>query len=113
MFKCLGFKMMKKILLVLAAILPLQIMAADADSIYTWGAWSQGIKPAAGPVAKITPAPAKLPDVNFRPNENAAFLREATTVEARLAPGVSASSPQIANVAIVPSGTPSTSRDRF
>ena len=67
---------MKKMLLALALLLPLQAIAADKDSVYSWGAWAEGIKPAAGPVVSITPAPVNQPNVNFRPNENSAFNRE-------------------------------------
>jgi len=68
---------MKKLLLSLAMLFPLQAIAAD-DSVYTWGAWSQGIQPAAGPVAHAaTPAPAKTPNVKFRANEHSVFNRAA------------------------------------
>ena len=66
---------MKQLLLGLACMVPLHLFAADQDSVYSWGAWSQGIKPAAGPVVNITPAPVDQPQVDFRPNENAAFRR--------------------------------------
>lgn len=53
--------------------------ADQKDSVYSWGEWQNGIKPAAGgPAARVTPPPAQRPDINFRPNENSAFLREAT-----------------------------------
>ena len=66
---------MKTLLLGLALCLPFQLIAADDDSVYSWGPWAEGIKPAAGVVASITPAPVDQPDVSFRPNENAAFSR--------------------------------------
>ena len=70
--------MMKSVyLLTLALLLPIQAMAVEKDSVYIWGTWAEGIKPAAGPVAKVTPPPAQTPDVNFRANETSAFLREA------------------------------------
>jgi len=72
--------MMKQIYFVLAALISTQAIAADKDSVYTWGAWAEGLKPAAGPVARVTPPPAQKPDVNFRPNENSAFLREAAPI---------------------------------
>jgi len=66
---------MKKILLGLTMLFPLQAISAD-DSVYTWGTWSQGIQPAAGPVAHVaTPAPVQLAAVNLRPNEHSAFNR--------------------------------------
>jgi len=68
---------MKKLLLSLAMLFPLQAIAAD-DSVYTWGAWSQGIQPAAGPVAHAaTPAPVKTPNAKFRANEHSVFNRTA------------------------------------
>ena len=67
---------MKHMLLGFVLLLPFQVFAADNDSVYAWGDWAEGIKPAAGPVAVITPAPANQPKVNFRPNENSAFNRE-------------------------------------
>ena len=64
---------------------------------------AEGIQPAAGPVAKVTPPPAQTPNINFRPNENAAFLREAV-VSIRTAPAVSPSAPQLPSVVIVTGG---------
>ncbi len=75
--------MKKAYLISLALLLPVQAIAVEKDSVYTWGDWSQGLKPAAGPVARVTPPPAKTPDVNFRANENAAFLREAVSAPPR------------------------------
>ena len=70
--------MMKKIYLLAAAFaLPVTATAADKDSVYSWGAWSQNLQPAAGPVARVAPAPVTQPEVNFRPNENQAFTRVA------------------------------------
>jgi hypothetical protein len=66
---------MKKLLLGFALLIPCQLYAADDDSVYSWGAWAQGIKPAAGPAVVITPAPVDVPKVDFRPNENSAFNR--------------------------------------
>ncbi len=51
-----------------------------SDSVYSWGTWSQGIKPAAGP-ARITPPPAQKPDVSFRPNEHSNLTRSIATVQ--------------------------------
>jgi len=66
---------MKKILLGIVILFPLQAFSAD-DSVYTWGTWSQGIQPAAGPVAHVaTPAPVLVTNVNLRPNEHAALNR--------------------------------------
>jgi len=67
---------MKKIyLLALALALPIQANAANNDSVYTWGSWSQNIQPAAGPVATVTPSPVAQPKADFRQNENPAFNR--------------------------------------
>ena len=52
---------MKKILLGISLLFPLQLLAAD-DSVFSWGDWAQGIKPAAGP-AVILPAPVQQPNV--------------------------------------------------
>ena len=65
--------MKKAILLVSAALLSSPAIAAD--SVYSWGAWSQGLKPAAGGFVQVTPPPVQKPEVNFRPNENKAFGR--------------------------------------
>jgi len=101
---------MKKTYLILFAVfLSTQAMAVEEDSVYTWGAWAEGIQPAAGPVARVTPPPVKTPNVNFRPNENAAFLREAS-IQARFpTPGISApTSGSIATQGNVISITPTT-----
>jgi len=68
---------MKTLLLGLALLVPFQLLAAEDDSVYSWGSWAQGIQPAAGAVAGLTPAPVEQPQVNFRPNENSAFSRRA------------------------------------
>ena len=65
---------MKNLLLGLAILFPLQAISSD-DSVYSWGIWSQGVKPAAGPVRTVTPKVAQSPNVKFRPNENSAFYR--------------------------------------
>lgn len=69
--------MKKATLLALALAIPATVIAADKDSVYTWGAWSQNIQPAAGPRIEVAPAAVSQPQVNFRPNENAAFNRVA------------------------------------
>jgi hypothetical protein len=76
---------MKKLFLGLALLFPLQALSAD-DSVYTWGTWSQGIQPAAGPAANAaTPAPVQLSKVNIRPNENSAFNRVPSETERQVA----------------------------
>lgn len=67
--------MTKVSLLAAAALFSTQLIAAETDSVYSWGEWSQGVKPAAGNIASVTPPPAQKPQVNFRPNENRAFGR--------------------------------------
>jgi len=99
------------LLLTFSLLLP-QISLADTDSVYSWGAWQSGIKPAAGPAARVTPPPAQQPDISFRPNENSAFLREAAPT-VRPAPPAVASAPQVPNVVITTSSTPTTPRDQF
>lgn len=66
---------MKSLLLGLALCIPFHLVAAEDDSVHSWGDWAEGIKPAAGAVVSITPAPVEPPRVNFRPNENSAFSR--------------------------------------
>jgi len=85
-------------ILTLALLLPIQVMAVEKDSVYMWGKWAEGLKPAAGPVAKVTPPPAQTPDVNFRANETSAFLREAVAVIRVPAPPAIPGAPQISGV---------------
>ena len=100
--------MKKTYLASLALLLSTQTMAVEQDSVYTWGEWAEGIQPAAGPVAKVTPPPAQTPNVNFRPNENSAFLREAAlTFRAPAAPITGA--PQISGITVTPVSTPAIS----
>jgi len=99
------------LLFTLVLFLPLHA-TADTDSVYSWGVWENGIKPAAGPGTRVTPPPVQQPDINFRPNENSAFLREAAPT-VRLAPPAIASAPQIPNVVITTTSTPTTPRDQF
>ena len=97
---------MKKIYLIsLAALLSTQAMAVEQDSVYTWGEWAEGIQPAAGPVARVTPPPAQTPNVNFRPNENSAFLREAALTQRIPAAPVSGA-PQISGISVTTISTP-------
>lgn len=105
---------MKKMLLGFAVIIPFQLNAADEDSVYSWGNWSQGIQPAAGAVAQITPAPVDRPQVNFRPNENSAFARRELQVVDT--PPPAAATPIIPTGGERPAGSPApTARpgDRF
>ena len=70
---------MKNLILAFSLLLPLQAISAE-DSVYSWGTWSQGVKPAAGPSVTATPSPVQTPNVNFRPNENSAFSRSPTAL---------------------------------
>ena len=97
--------MNKTYLLTFALLLPIQAIAIEQDSVYTWGQWSDSLQPAAGPVARVTPPPAKTPNVNFRPNENAAFLREASVGNRISAPPIGGA-PQIPGVSITDINTP-------
>jgi len=98
--------MRKAYLVTIALLLPFQAMSVEQDSVYTWGKWANGLRPAAGPVAKVTPPPAQTPDVNFRANETSAFLREAVAVVRVPAPPVIPSAPQIPGLTITPVSTP-------
>ena len=97
----------------LVFLLPAKAIALDQDSVYAWGKWAQGIQPAAGPEAKVTPPPAKTPNINFRPNENSAFLREAASIAFRPAPPVTPDAPQVPNIIIAPTDTPTTPANRL
>lgn len=68
---------MKKLLLSLAVIFSSSVFAAD-NSVYAWGPWAEGIKPAAGPVY-VAPAPVSEPQVDVR--ESMALLREYNSIQ--------------------------------
>lgn len=98
-------------ILAFALVLATQANAANKDSVYSWGAWTQNIQPAAGPALPVTPTAVTPTEVNFRPNENSAFNR-AAPVEVVVtlpipAPAVIPEAPQLPNIVIVPSSTPS------
>lgn len=95
--------MNKAYILALALLLPVQAMAIEEDSVYTWGTWAEGIQPAAGPVAKVTPPPAQTPNVNFRANENSALLREAVATTKPALP-IIPSAPQHSEVVVLTGG---------
>lgn len=82
---------MKKLLLSLLAFMATSAWAAE-HSIYAWGPWSEGIKPAAGPVY-VAPVPVSEPQVDLR--ESMALLREYNSIQPPLQTGV-----QVANTAI-------------
>jgi len=85
--------MKKAYILALAMVLPSYAIAADTDSVHTWGAWAQNIQPAAGPIARVTPAPVIQPKVDFRPNENSAFTRTSLRAATPAQPGVTPAIP--------------------
>ena len=68
---------MKKLLLSLLAFMATSAWAAE-HSIYAWGPWSEGIKPAAGPVY-VAPVPVSEPQVDLR--ESMALLREYNSIQ--------------------------------
>lgn len=105
---------MKKIYLLAlpALLLSAPLFAVEHDSVYTWGQWAKGIKPAAGPVVGVTPPPAQKTDINFRPNENDAFLREAIA-NFQPAPPAAPGAPQVPDIVIAPTETVTTPGDRF
>ncbi len=94
-------------LLSLALLLPLQAIAVEKDSVYTWGKWAEGLQPAAGPVAQVTPPPVQIVNVNLRANETSAFSRRVTGVPtpAVIAPPVIAP-PVVTVTPIAPAGDP-------
>lgn len=95
---------MKKLLLSLLAFMATSAWAAE-HSIYAWGPWSEGIKPAAGPVY-VAPVPVSEPQVDLR--ESMALLREYNSIQppAQTVPIVA----QLPEGAAVPPGRPG---DRF
>ena len=68
---------MKKLLCVLAVLLPASVLAAN-NSVYAWGPWADGIKPAAGPMY-VAPTPVSEPQVDTR--ESLALLREYNSIQ--------------------------------
>ena len=68
---------MKKLLWSLAIILPASVFAAE-NSVYAWGPWSEGVKPAAGPMY-VAPTPVTEPQVDTR--ESLALLREYNSIQ--------------------------------
>ncbi|MCW8911478.1 MAG: hypothetical protein OQK76_12760 [Gammaproteobacteria bacterium] len=55
---------------------PQQPVAANQNSVFGWGDWGNGIKPAAGPApVAVKVAAVNVPAINFRPNEHSAFSR--------------------------------------
>lgn len=71
---------MKKVNCLVFATLLSSTNAMANDSVYSWGSWSQGIQPAAGITATLTPPPSQLTQVDLRPNETTALTRTATAL---------------------------------
>jgi len=89
-------------LLAFALLLPFQAIAAEQDSVYTWGQWAEGIQPAAGPVARVTPPPVQAINVNLRANETGAFSRQVVVVTPPPTPVTPLPTPVIAPPIITP-----------
>ena len=68
---------MKKLFFSLLIVMSNSVFAAD-NSVYAWGPWSEGVKPAAGSVY-VAPAPASEPQVELR--ESLALLREYNDIQ--------------------------------
>ena len=92
---------MKKLLLSLAIVLPSSVFAAD-NSVYAWGPWAEGIKPAAGPVY-VAPAPVSEPQVDTR--ESMSLMRQYHDIDVTYseiqyfaAPPAAPSAPQVPGV---------------
>ena len=68
---------MKKLLFSLLIVVSNSVIAAD-NSVYAWGPWSEGVKPAAGPVY-VASAPASEPQVELR--ESLTLLREYNNIQ--------------------------------
>lgn len=100
---------MKKIYaMAFATLLSQQVAANTDDSVFSWGAWNQGIKPAAGQTMKVTPPAARQIDLSFRPNENSAFLRDVTATAKAAVVNIPTPvpTPQVPSIIITTVGTP-------
>lgn len=89
---------MKKFLLALALVSPMAAVAGE--SVYAWGPWTEGVKPAAGP-AYVAPSPVAEPTVEMR--ESIELLRQNNEIQYSLAPGV----PQVQGVLVCSPACPS------
>ena len=70
---------MKKLLFSLLIVMSHSVIAAD-NSVYAWGPWSEGVKPAAGP-AYVAPAPAPASEPQVELRESLALLREYNDIQ--------------------------------
>jgi|GEM_PF-6151980 len=99
---------MKKYLIPLICLLPLQTLSADQskpDNVYSWGHCAESIQPAAGPGLSLAPAPVQAPNVHLRPNESAKITRTQTQIIVALpqpAAPITAGSPQLPGVVTAP-----------
>ena len=104
---------MKKYLIPLICLLPLQTLSADQskpDNVYSWGHWAESIQPGAGPGLSLAPAPVQAPNVHLRPNESAKITRTQTQIIVALpqpAAPVVPGAPQLPVVVTAPVNTPS------
>lgn len=85
---------MKKLILGLAVILPTFAFASDG-SVYAWGPWADGIKPAAGPVY-VAPAPADQPEADMR--ESIELLQQYNEIQYVIAPPAIPGAPQLPGI---------------
>lgn len=85
---------MKKLLCVLAVLLPASVFAADA-SVYAWGPWADGIKPAAGPMY-VAPTPVSEPQVDMR--EALELRRQLNEIQYVIAPPAVPGAPQVSGI---------------
>ena len=87
---------MKKLLCVLAVLLPASVFAAD-NSVYAWGPWADGIKPAAGPMY-VAPTPVSEPQVDMR--EALELRRQLNEIQYVIAPPAVPGAPQTSGYVI-------------
>lgn len=87
---------MKKLLLSLAVFLTTSAFAAD-NSVYAWGPWAEGVKPAAGPVY-VAPAPVSEPQADMR--ESIELMRQYNEIQYSVAPPAIPGAPQLPGIVI-------------
>lgn len=135
--------MKRAYLLALAIAIPSYAGATNKESVYSWGAWSQNIQPAAGPVARVIPSPVKaeflqialtatadVQTANVQAAANAAANAAAQAAanaaaqaaadaaaqaiaDAQAAPPVIPTAPQLPSIVVISSDTPTTPINQF
>jgi hypothetical protein len=85
---------MKKLLLSLIVMLSTSVFATD-NSVYAWGPWAEGIKPAAGPVY-VAPAPVSELQVDMR--EAIELQRQFNDIQYVIAPPAVPGAPQVSGI---------------